>query len=195
MDSSIYERYQALLRVAKNDAASPHERKLAEDLADRLVKKYGSEVREWRTLVVQPESPYEVQLLLHSAAHHGCSVRQESPRMFVSGPPEQVGQVEADCTAYAPLLHAFLTAATLSYLRGVGVYTQNQREGATSEVAAPDLPRRALQAMVSGARQAEEYAQATRRADLTRKQLPAPRRQSFISRDLEEFLRVFHGFR
>lgn len=178
MSRDSRELYHKLSAVESNEAATDGERAQAREYMRRLVDKHGDAVRSWGHASFTPESAAEVQLVLHSAATHGCKVRHEAPRIHVEGGTDAVARVSEDYRVYAPHLRDILQVTMIAALKGFGVYCDDPRghEGKTQE-SKPAFPydvRRHVEGLFHAA---GALGRRFMRPDYSRKQLPAPKPQ------------------
>lgn len=170
------ELYHKLEALESNRAATDGERAQAREYMRRLVDKHGDAVKSWGRATFTPMTPADAQLILHSAATHGCKVRQEAPQMIIEGVPEAVAKVREDYRVYSTHLADILQVAMIAALKGFGVYCEDPGGHAgTTKESKPIFPYDVQRHVESLFRAAGSIGRRFMRPDYTRKQLPAPK--------------------
>ena len=122
MDLRAHQLYAKLRAMADNPAASPNERRIARKRMAAMLDAHGPQVDETDEFVVDPKSPYDVQLFVHTAATHGLVPVPGVKELKVRGPSSHVTRVRADYEAYSSRLHDVLMLATFAEMKGLGIY-------------------------------------------------------------------------
>lgn len=180
-------RYERLRRMAEDPSASDTERAVARAKMVALVEHHGEETLRWDETEVEITSDFHAQILAHAASHHGCAhtLRNGTPRAFVRGPRAAVRKVVAEVARHEALLHGFLMNATIAYIRGADLYTEEKAVGATRVRAEPVDPQ-VREALVRGLQGFHRLGMLHREVDLSLPQLPAWTGSQRRSRYLDE---------